>query len=85
MATKPEKPKSPTPSGSSRLPDYLLEPVPVPDVTESDSDTAWGLWEHSVQSADNVARPVGKDTTFDETMPSELTPQAPVPPVRRRS
>ena len=83
MATKPEKPKSSTPSGSSRLPDYLLDPVPVPDVTESDSDTAWGLWEHSVQSSDNVARPVAKDTTFDETVAGELAPLPPTSPIRR--
>jgi hypothetical protein len=81
MATKPERPKSSPSSGAGRVPDYLLDPLPVPDVTESDSDTAWGLWEHSVQSSDNVARPVGKDTTFEETMPGEL---APMPPTSRR-
>jgi hypothetical protein len=84
MATKPENPKSSPPYGAGRLPDYLLDPVPVPDVTESDSDTAWGLWEHSVQSSDNGARPVGKDTTFDETIAGELTPLPPTPPIRRR-
>lgn len=39
---KPDQP-------SSRKPfDGLLDPLPVPDVTESDTDTAWGLWEASV-------------------------------------
>ena len=74
MATKPEKPKSPTPAGGSRVPDYLLDPVPVPDVVESDSDTAWGLWQDSVQSLDDTAAaPISKLTEFDETLPSDLT------------
>lgn len=28
--------------------DGLLDPLPVPEVSESDTDTAWGLWEASV-------------------------------------
>ena len=52
MAKKSETPKSPTPAAAGRVPDYLLDPVPVPDVVESDSDTAWGLWQDSVQSLD---------------------------------
>ena len=66
MATKPERPKSATPSQGSKSPDYLLDPVPVPEASESDSDTAWGLWHDSVQSLD------AHDTTFDATVPGEL-------------
>ncbi|MDE2417497.1 MAG: hypothetical protein KGN32_06795 [Burkholderiales bacterium] len=81
MSKKPEKPKSER-SPSARVPDYLLDPVPVPDVVESDSDTAWGLWQDSVQSIDgSETRPSG-DSIFGATLPSEL---APVTPVKRRS
>ena len=66
MATKPERPKSSTSSQGSRSSDYLLDPVPVPEALESDSDTAWGLWQDSVQSLD------AQDTTFDATVPGEL-------------
>lgn len=80
MMKKPEKPK-PAPSAAS-VPDYLLDPVPVPDVVESDSDTAWGLWQDSVQTLDEVeTRPSG-DSIFGATVPSEL---APVAPIKRRN
>ena len=78
---KPEKSK-PAPPPSSRVQDYLLDPVPVPDVVESDSDTAWGLWQDSVQTLDGGdTRPSG-DSIFGATMPSEL---APIAPVKRRN
>jgi hypothetical protein len=82
MTKKPEKSK-PVPSAASRTPDYLLDPVPVPDVVESDSDTAWGLWQDSVQTLDGGGdtRPSG-DSIFGATMPSELVP---APPIKRRS
>jgi len=78
MATKPEKPKSATPAGGTRVPDYLLDPVPVPDVVESDSDTAWGLWQDSVQSLDVADTRAPGDSVFDRTIPSDLTPTLPV-------
>ena len=28
----------------------LFDPLPQPDVVESDSDTSWAMWEDSVQS-----------------------------------
>jgi len=35
--------------------DFDLDPLPVPDVKESDTDTAWGLWEHTLQSYQEIA------------------------------
>lgn len=66
MATKPEKPKSATQPTGSRSSDYSLDPLPVPDALESDSDTAWGLWQDSVQTLD------AQNTHFDATVPGEL-------------
>lgn len=51
---KPDQPVPPSdkraakPSPASKPFDGLLDPLPVPEVSESDSDTAWGLWEASV-------------------------------------
>ncbi|MBX9818534.1 MAG: hypothetical protein K2X79_10930 [Burkholderiaceae bacterium] len=48
------KPQQPMPPSDKRAPpspkpyDGLLDPLPVPEVSESDTDTAWGLWEASV-------------------------------------
>lgn len=81
MIKKPENSK-PVSSTPSRTPDYLLDPVPVPDVVESDSDTAWGLWQDSVQTLDGGdTRPSG-DSIFGVTVPSELSP---TPPLKRRT
>lgn len=78
MAKKSETPKSPTPAAAGLVPDYLLDPVPVPDVVESDSDTAWGLWQDSVQSLDVADTRALGDSVFDRTIPSDLTPTLPV-------
>ena len=45
-------------------PDYFLEPLPVPDATESNTDTAWGLWEHSIQAHEGSG--------IEATQPAEL-------------
>ena len=51
---KPDQTKPPsdkwaaTPSAAPKPFDGLLDPLPVPEVSESDTDTAWGLWEASV-------------------------------------
>ena len=29
------------------------EPIPVPEVIESDPDTAWAIWKHTVETQDN--------------------------------
>ena len=83
MVKKPEK-STQVPSASGRAPDYLHDPVPLPEVVESDSDTAWGLWNDTVQTLDDPdTRPSG-DSTFGVTMPSELVPN-PTPFVKRRT
>jgi hypothetical protein len=80
MATNPEKPKSTSNPGGNRASDFSLDPLPVPDVMESDSDTAWGLWEHSLQSGDAKSGAPRKDVSFDDTVPGELAELPPTKP-----
>jgi hypothetical protein len=74
---KPEKPNNPgAPKPNSGKPyDALLDPLPLPDVVESDSDTAWGLWQDSLQSHDDDDLPAApaKDQAYDDTAPMDLT------------
>lgn len=70
---KPDKPSPPAASSHSAAKPYdsLLDPLPLPDVTESDTDTAWGLWEASVEGVqkkpDADAHP-----DFEPTVPADL-------------
>jgi hypothetical protein len=84
MATNPEKPKSNPTRSSDRASDFLLDPLPVPEVMESDSDTAWGLWEHSLQADDPASEAPDSDISFDDTVPSELAELPPLKPGNRR-
>ncbi|WP_294764981.1 hypothetical protein [uncultured Rhodoferax sp.] len=45
---KPSSPAAPGTPGAVKAYDALLDPLPLPEVSESDTDTAWGLWEASV-------------------------------------
>ena len=42
---KPSSPAAPGTPGAVKAYDALLDPLPLPEVSESDTDTAWGLWE----------------------------------------
>ena len=69
---KPQNPGAPKPAAGKSY-DSLLDPLPLPDVVESDSDTAWGLWQDSVQSGgDGTPSIPAKDTGYDETAPMDL-------------
>ena len=85
MVTQSDKPKE---VAATRPPppeqDFLLDPLPVPEAVESDSDTAWGLWESTLQAHDDIdaSEDVNEDDppTFDDTVPlqwNELPPQDP--------
>jgi hypothetical protein len=50
-----------------RTPDFLLDPLPVPDVVESNTDTAWGRWEESLKADE-------PQPDFSDTMPSAMAP-----------
>ncbi len=74
MATSSDKSKNPfPPKAPTRTHDFSFDPLPVPDAIESDSDTAWGLWEHTLQAHDTPDTPSDTDTVYDETIPGDLT------------
>jgi len=53
-----------------------LDPLPVPDATESNTDTAWGLWEHTLQSLDegDVPTQAAELQDFPETELGDIIP-----------
>jgi len=57
--------------------DFFLDPLPVPDATESSTDTAWGLWEHTLKSyEDEAQKPADIEKPgFEDTEISGLTRQ----------
>jgi hypothetical protein len=68
---KPINPDGDTPAPVSvKRYDPLLDPLPQPDVVESDTETAWGRWEDLVASdgtpaeADEPPHP-----NFEDTVP----------------
>jgi hypothetical protein len=78
MATSSDKSKTTLPpKAPTRTQDFSLDPLPVPEAIESDSDTAWGLWEHTLQALDapDAASdaPSEMDTVYDETIAGDLT------------
>ena len=57
-----------------------LDPVPVPEVVESDTDSAWGLWEDSIASLDTQS-----NTAFENTEPATMPPRASATPPKPRA
>lgn len=74
MATPPDKSKFPAPpKAPARAHDFSFDPLPVPEAIESDSDTAWGLWEHTLHAHDAPEPSPEQDTAYDETIAGDLT------------
>jgi len=46
----PSKPADAKAADTRKAREIFLDPLPVPDATESNTDTAWSLWEHTLQS-----------------------------------
>jgi hypothetical protein len=68
-------PAAPKQSAGVRSYDALLDPLPQPDVSESDSDTAWGRWEDVIAS-DTASQDAEKEEahpTFEDTVPAKFT------------
>ena len=55
------------------------DPIPVPEAVESDTDTAWGLWQ---DLADPKQGP--KDNDFESTQAADLWPDTPSLPATKR-
>ena len=56
--------------------DFFFDPLPVPEATESSTDTAWGLWEHTLKSyeeeaqrPENLEQPSFEDTEVSGHIP----------------
>jgi hypothetical protein len=82
VATPPDKSKSADSKPQSKeTHDFFLDPLPVPDATESNTDTAWGLWEHTLRSYEDEAKKPEepKFPDFADTVPSELLPKSKKP------
>ena len=67
MVTRSDKDKDfSVPRAPKSAHDFSLDPLPVPEAVESDSDTAWGRWEHSLQAHDD---PSAAEPDFEDTVP----------------
>lgn len=49
-----------------------VDPIPVPEAVESDTDTAWGLWEDLVSPEQRQP-----ETDFESTQAADLLPEMP--------
>lgn len=68
---KPAPSTNPNKPSASRAVDLVLDPLPVPDVSESDTDTAWGLWEATLEG-EPERKPADTPPDFEPTQPIGL-------------
>jgi hypothetical protein len=81
---KPDADKKP----ASRIYDGFLEPLPVPDMSESDTETAWGRWEDSFSSTAEAPKADTEEAepappNFEDTQPMGALDLPPLPPLKR--
>ncbi len=69
---KPVPPANPNKPSASCAADWSLAPLPVPDVSESDTDTAWGLWAATLEDRP-TSRPADAPPDFEPTLPIALS------------
>lgn len=60
-----------SPSTQPAGPDLRFEPLPLPEVVESDSDTSWALWQDSVNPHEEEA------ASYKDTEPMGLMEDLP--------
>lgn len=80
---KPTKPVPPAAAKTarpapSRAPDLPFDPLPQPDVVESDSDTSWALWQDSVQSQNPELDAMADQDTVPMALMDESISKKPV-------
>jgi hypothetical protein len=71
VATPPDRSKPTDRKAAAH--DFSLDPLPVPDATESNTDTAWGLWEHTLKALDEPTQSAELND-FPDTEHAGLTP-----------
>lgn len=64
----PDAPSVPSPTTIKNY-DPLLDPLPQPEVVESNTDTAWGRWEDLAKSEDVHKQDEAKGPDFEDTVP----------------
>lgn len=76
-----EDPKKlpPPPEHPAQDPYSAHDPIPVPEVVESDSDAAWEMWE-----AEEAKEKKQEERGFAPTVPAELQPLTPSKAPKRR-
>lgn len=76
VSTKPNKPADPLASKpADRAADFLLDPLPVPEAIESNTDTAWGRWEDTLKEFEDGGAS-DAHPEFEDTVPHEdLNPE----------
>jgi hypothetical protein len=76
LETTPEKAGA-RPALSEVHPYAATDPIPVPEARESDSDTAWAMWEDLTAPENRDADPGFANTVPDElpTQPAPLRPK----------
>jgi hypothetical protein len=80
---KPVTPKPAVPpAAGGKTFDPMLDPLPQPEVVESDSDTAWDLWQESIMPQDSRPDSRFKESTYKDTEPMGL-PE--IPPFKKPS
>jgi hypothetical protein len=74
MATTPDKPKPILQKPAEELlPEFMRDSAALPDVVESDSDTAWGRWEDTLQASEQPPEEAEPPhTEFSDTIPLSL-------------
>jgi hypothetical protein len=83
MVTRSNKPREPAPPRTPPSePDFSMDPLPVPEAVESDSDTAWGLWQDTVQAHNAGTAAPKPPSEFDDTVPAPLFENPPSTPKR---
>jgi len=80
VSKKPNAPAEPT----TLDPYSAHDPIPVPDVVESDSDTVWGMWE-AEEAKEKEQEKEQVDRGFAPTVPSELQPLPSDTPPKRKT
>ncbi len=72
-STKKSQPANVQPSAKPAEDRYLPgDPIPVPEAIETNTDSAWAMWQDSAQDT--------KPPSFDETVPMALED---MPPMRK--
>lgn len=55
-------------TSSPKSQDFMLDPLPVPEAVESNTDTAWGLWEDTLEEQKSGKPAAHTHQDFEDTV-----------------